>query len=245
MSIGKGTWLVLITLLLIGSLIGYLMAQQKIKAYQQTKVDRLAKNQSVIEYRQPESAPSLVLFGDSRAAQWPSDLYPVEEHVFNAGIGGDVTANMLWRLPRDVLDFNPATVVVLAGINDLVTASMITNPNLYRQTVAATTDHIEAFVKQLSDQNIQVILFTITPPLKTSFLRRLVWGNTITADVDKVNATLKNLANDKVVVIDSVATFKQSGANWQDQVRVDALHFSRSGYELLRDAVADALSNHR
>lgn len=242
MTVSKATLIIAIVVVVIVGFVGFQLAQQKISQYQQTKIDRLAKNQSVTEFRQPSGEVSMVLFGDSRAAQWPAQLYPADQQLFNAGIGGDVTANMLWRLPRDVLAFDPATVVVLAGINDLVTASMISNPNLYKQTVRATPEHITAFVKQLTDNDIKVILFTITPPLKPSLLRRLVWGNSIAADVKQANAKLMALHGGNIKVIDSEKAFANAGSDWQQKVRVDALHFSAAGYQLLLAEVSKALA---
>ena len=242
MTASKATLIIAIVIVIIVGFVGFQFTQQKINQYQQAKIERLSRNQTVTEFRQPDGNVSLVFFGDSRAAQWPAHLYPTDQKLFNAGIGGDVTANMLWRLPRDVLAFKPATVVVLAGINDLVTASMISNPNLYKQTVRATPEHITAFVKQLTDNDIKVILFTITPPLKASLLRRLVWGNSIASDVKKANAELMALQGGNIKVIDSEKAFANAGPDWQRKVRVDALHFSDAGYKLLLDEVNKALA---
>jgi len=63
---------------------------------------------------------AVVFLGDSITQGW-NDLaatFP-ELKAANRGIGGDVTRGVLFRLREDVLDLDPAAVVLLIGINDI------------------------------------------------------------------------------------------------------------------------------
>jgi len=64
---------------------------------------------------------AVVFLGDSITQGWTEDFRGVFDgmHVANRGIGGDTTRGMLLRLQTDVLDLDPAAVVMLMGTNDL------------------------------------------------------------------------------------------------------------------------------
>ncbi len=58
--------------------------------------------------------------GDERSqyAYWIMKIHP-EWRVFNRGVNGERSDEILSRFDRDVLPFHPQVVIVLAGINDL------------------------------------------------------------------------------------------------------------------------------
>ena len=63
----------------------------------------------------------MVFLGDSITQGWGNGLAAAFEgmHVANRGISGDTTRGVLLRLEEDVVDLNPAAVVLLIGTNDL------------------------------------------------------------------------------------------------------------------------------
>ena len=65
------------------------------------------------------SKPRVVFLGDSITDGWRiNEYYPGRDFV-NRGISGQITAEMLGRMKADVLDLQPAAVLILAGTNDL------------------------------------------------------------------------------------------------------------------------------
>jgi lysophospholipase L1-like esterase len=61
----------------------------------------------------------VVFFGDSITDIWKLDESFPGRHYINRGIGGQTTPQMLVRFRPDVIDLQPAAVVVLAGTNDI------------------------------------------------------------------------------------------------------------------------------
>ncbi len=61
----------------------------------------------------------VVFFGDSITDIWKLDESFPGKHYINRGIGGQTTPQMLVRFRPDVIDLQPAVVVVLAGTNDI------------------------------------------------------------------------------------------------------------------------------
>src|SRR5580692_12387086 len=61
----------------------------------------------------------VVFFGDSITDIWKLDeSFPGKGYI-NRGIGGQTTPQMLVRFRQDVIDLQPAVVIILAGTNDI------------------------------------------------------------------------------------------------------------------------------
>ena len=67
------------------------------------------------------SAPKAVLMGDSITDGWyrNDEAFFHDNNFVGRGISGQVSAQMLVRFRRDVIDLHPKYVVILAGINDI------------------------------------------------------------------------------------------------------------------------------
>jgi lysophospholipase L1-like esterase len=61
----------------------------------------------------------VVFFGDSITDIWPIPKYFPGKPYVNRGIGGQTTPQMLIRFRADVINLQPAAVVILAGTNDI------------------------------------------------------------------------------------------------------------------------------
>lgn len=63
--------------------------------------------------------PRVVFLGDSITDLWRLDEYFPDRDFVNRAISGQISDEMLGRMKADVIDLKPATVVILAGTNDL------------------------------------------------------------------------------------------------------------------------------
>ena len=61
----------------------------------------------------------VVFLGDSITDGWPLNQYFPAKPYVNRGISGQITGQMLGRMQADVIDLQPAVVLILAGTNDL------------------------------------------------------------------------------------------------------------------------------
>lgn len=65
-------------------------------------------------------ADRVVFLGDSITYLWDlKHSFPDRDYV-NRGIGGQTSAEMLVRFRQDVINLQPKSVLILAGINDFV-----------------------------------------------------------------------------------------------------------------------------
>jgi lysophospholipase L1-like esterase len=185
------------------------------------------------------SNPLVVLFGDSRIAQWDPlpDLQGAE--IVSRGIGGETTAQMIYRFQDDVIGLSPDTVIIQAGINDLVAASLTPalSDDLERRTVA----NLVSMTAQARDAGIRVILLDIFPPARPSLLRRFFWSDTLPELVERANAELATLhAPPDISVVLSQDTLQEDG-EWRESVIADTLHLRPNGYRLLNERICSLL----
>jgi lysophospholipase L1-like esterase len=182
----------------------------------------------------------IVLFGDSRISQWRPTLSVDGYKVVNRGISGETTAQMIQRFDADVLQLQPAAVVIEAGINDLVAAGLSAEEG--DSIRAHTVAHLTKMVKQAKAANVRVILFTIMPPSDPSLLRRLVWSNRIPEHVAHANRDLAGLHDPpRVRIVDMAQVLQSAPGKWRPGMSADTLHFTPAAYRALNTATRAAL----
>jgi lysophospholipase L1-like esterase len=154
-----------------------------------------------------------------------------ETKIANRGIGGDVTRGILFRFKEDVLDLNPAAIVICAGTNDL---SAHANPD-------AVAGNLSKILDQIAEKNssLPVVLCTIPPrdnpkaPLKSPDA------------VNQLNEEIKLLAaaRDNVELLDVFAALSTSeGKPNPDYFGQDLLHLSPEGYKKWAEVLAPAIA---
>ncbi len=127
---------------------------------------------SINHYGLSAAAPSvwgerlMVLFGDSITAanaEAPTDkgyfnwlnvmLGQRWDVLYNAGVGGNSTAQMLARIQTDVIDKNGQWVFVMGGVNDIAAGT----------SAATILANLTSIVTTLHAAGMQVIISTLTP----------------------------------------------------------------------------------
>lgn len=124
--------------------------EARIRSADRDNVNRYAKANQLL----PAPTPKRVLFyGDSITDFWRlNEYFPGQDYV-NRGISGQVTSEMLGRFKADVLDLKPATIVILAGTNDLARGTPV-------PTIA---NNITMMAELAQAHKIRVILASVTP----------------------------------------------------------------------------------
>ena len=211
-----------------------------IKEYREQKILRTTFDNSNY-YKSPSFDPlsgknSIILFGDSRIKQW--NPLPVIEgmEVINRGISEETTAQMMLRFKKDVLDAKPSIVIIQAGINDLVAASMADH-GLKNSIYEKSVSNLDKIVGQAVKQGITVILLKVIDPYELGLIRSILWGNDLPHLVQQVNNDLQTLfAQSDVHIFDANTVLHQEG-QWEPGVNRDALHFTAKAYQLLNDEI--------
>lgn len=115
--------------------------------------------------KQPVPANRVVFMGDSITDFWNLEQYFPGKPYVNRGIGGQTTPQMLVRMYPDVIDLNPAVMVVLAGTNDIARNTGPATAEMIQQNIMAMTELAQ-------HHGMKVILCSVLPVSDYPFLRQ-------------------------------------------------------------------------
>ena len=105
------------------------------------------------------ATPRIAFLGDSITDNWISDagtVFSPGKTYINRGISGQTTAQMLLRFRQDVINLNPAAVLILAGTNDIA-------GNTGASTLPMIEDNLRSMTELAKSNHIRVILASLLP----------------------------------------------------------------------------------
>lgn len=174
----------------------------------------------------------VVLYGDSRASDWPPPPGLDRFRFINRGTAAQTSAQALGRFEEDVAPLAPDVVVVQVGINDLSAIPLF--PNRAEAIVAACAGNIEALVDRAG---ATVILTTIFPLGDVPPERRLFSSAGMGEAVAEVNEHLLTLEGEGVLLMDTAAVLANERGRVRAAYSEDLLHLTPAGYEALNEVL--------
>jgi beta-glucosidase len=190
-------------------------------------IDRLEEiNQAV-----KDTQYSMLFFGDSLTDGWAPAIWEkslVPRRALNAGISGDYTETLLWRLEHgNLAGTAPQAVVLLIGTNDLAAGR---SPELTADGIRANLDLLRRRVP-----NTTILLLGLLPREATpdAPLRRAV---------THVNNLIRSCADGEHIVFAEIGdVLLDSEGRLDAALSPDQLHFTERGYALLASRLAPLL----
>ncbi len=186
----------------------------------------------------------LVIFGDSRAALWPLETFPNDISVSKSAIYGEVTESMVARFEADVLTKSPSSIAIVAGINDVVAASVL-NDDRRELAMRNLTENLKHMALAAAKQDIDVYLFTVGSPIDPDWKRSLIWGLNIPAQLTSVNQEIRKVNSERLVVLDTDASLELNTEKGRLRARKDALHYTEQAYAELTRVLLEAVGGRR
>jgi len=181
-------------------------------------------------------ANRVVFLGDSITEFWgeKSAFFPDEPYL-NRGIAGQTTAQMLIRFRQDVIDLEPAVVILQGGLADI---AGFTGPSSLEQI----QDNLRSMAELASFHHIRPILVGEPPPADYP-------GRTGPAPVTQIVAlnqwVERYCASSNFIFLDYYSALVGSDGQMKEGVSDDGVHPNAKGYALLKPlaekAIADAL----
>jgi lysophospholipase L1-like esterase len=161
-----------------------------------------------------KAPPNTVAFmGDSITALWDLADYD-SSPTLNFGISGDNTEQMLARFHNQVIDSDPAVVVILGGINDFQE----------RGASGTNTDAIKAMASAASTAGIKVILCSVLP---TDYPN----PNLNLPEIEAFNQDLLQLAQESgYLYADYYDVMLNADGTTDDSLFMDHIHPNSAGY---------------
>jgi lysophospholipase L1-like esterase len=167
----------------------------------------------------------IVFMGDSITEFWKreSDFFSNNPNFINKGISGQTSPQMLLRFQRDVIEIQPSTVVILAGINDIA-------ENSGPITLEAITDNIIAMCEMAKTNAIDVILCSVLPANHFNWNHKIEPAGKVIA----LNDTIKRYAAaNKIPFVDYYQAMVDEDKGLCLEYGDDAVHPSSKGYEIM------------
>jgi len=183
----------------------------------------------------------VVFFGDSITDIWKLDESFPGKHYINRGIGGQTTPQMLVRFRADVIDLQPAVVVVLAGTNDIA-----------GNTGEETLDEIEGDYATMAElakaHGIRLVFSSLTPINDYNPRALLFFLQRSPEKILTLNAWLKKYcAENGLAYLDYFSAMVDGRGMLKADLTQDGLHPNAAGFAVMAPlaeaAIQQALGN--
>ncbi len=161
---------------------------------------------------------AVVLLGDSITEGWGNrteQAFP-GVNIANRGISGDTTRGMLLRLKADVLNLQPAAVVMLMGTNDLEEQA----------TAAEIAGNVKLIIQALKEHNakLPIVLCQVMPSSESK--------KRPAAKIQEINKQVFEVVkgDPQITVLDTWTLYAGPGGDAKAEDFPDLLHLNDSGY---------------
>jgi lysophospholipase L1-like esterase len=183
--------------------------------------------------RAQSESDRVVFMGDSITDGWKLDQYFPGKPYVNRGISGQTTEQMLTRFFQDVIDLEPAAVIILAGTNDIAR-------NTGPETLEILTENLQAMSELARAHHIRVVLCSLTPI--SDYTQHPQTAHRPPADILRVNEWIRGyarrgktgFADYYSVTVDDKGMLRQGNSE-------DGLHPNAQGYALMAPVAEKAI----
>lgn len=178
----------------------------------------------------------IVFLGNSITEFWPqhTNFFSLNKSYINKGISGQTTIQMLKRFQTDVINQNPYSLIILAGINDIA-------QNTGPITIEEIANNIIKMSELATEKKINVIICSVLPANK------FLWNLSInpTYKVIYLNSLLKKYCKENnIVFVDYYSEMTDWGGGLktpQYTSKYDLVHPNKKGYEKMEEILLNSL----
>lgn len=175
----------------------------------------------------------VVFMGNSITEGWiqKRPLFFLNKPYVNRGISGQTTPQMLLRFRQDVINLEPAVVVILAGINDIA-------GNTGPATVESIANNIKSMVQLAKANDIEVVILSVLPASYFPWKPDLKPGEIVL----KLNSLLKEYAVENgCVYVDLHKSMANDELGLKKEYGHDGVHPNAKGYFVMEPPVETAI----
>lgn len=168
---------------------------------------------------------SIVFLGDSITSRYDLDKYFPNYNVYNSGIAGNMTKDILENMENRIFTYNPTKVFILIGTNDLVYSGLDND---------GIKNNIEEIINKIYEKNnnTKIYLESIYP-INTSLNKEIVEIRTNDNIKDLNNKIEKMCDNNKCTYINMYDDLTDKNGNMKRIYTVDGLHLNKIGYKVV------------
>jgi lysophospholipase L1-like esterase len=193
-----------------------------------------------IATRTPATPPVLLLFGDSRIAQWqplPDRPYP----IIRNGHPGASAIQLVPAFQQALARHRPAVVLLQLGANDAVGAALA-DPPTREKALVDTLAAIDRMAAAATAHGARLILTKVIRPVRPDPLRQLLLDDRVDAYIAQVNAGLPAIAARHGATLKSPMPLLAPRGEVPDSFRKDWLHLTPEAYSALAPLLPERLN---
>ena len=168
---------------------------------------------------------SIVFLGDSITSRCDLDKYFPNYNVYNSGIAGNMTKDILDNMENRVFAYNPTKVFILIGTNDLVYSGLDND---------GIKNNIEEIINKIYEKNSNTKIYLESIyPVNNSINKEIVETRTNDNIKDLNNKIEKICNNNKCTYINMFDNLTDKNGNMKRIYTVDGLHLNKIGYKVI------------
>ncbi len=175
----------------------------------------------------------VVFIGNSIIQQWAPyfrHMFPHKPYV-RRGISGQTTPQMLLRFRQDVIELQPAVVVILGGTNDIA-------GNTGPSTLDMIEDNLASMTELAQANGIRVVLCSVLPVFEYPWNPEQVPAPKIVA----LNAWIKAFAAEHgATFVDLHTPMADDRQGLRAELTYDGVHPNKAGYEIMAPLVEQGI----
>lgn len=183
----------------------------------------------------PPDPNRIVFMGDSITYLWDlRESFPGKPYV-NRGINAQTTSQMLVRFRQDVLDLQPVSVLILAGLNDLGDTSAAPTP------IIDIERNLQSMAELSEAHHIRPVFASLLPVQASRF--SLAVSGHIAQQILVINRWLRSYCSNKgYIYIDYYPAVVSSEGSIRRELTNDGVHPNLDGYRIMASIARGALS---
>ena len=168
---------------------------------------------------------SIVFLGDSITSRCDLNKYFPNYNVYNSGIAGNMTKDILDNMENRVFVYNPTKVFILIGTNDLVYSGLDND---------GIKNNIEEIINKIYEKNSNTKIYLESIyPVNNSLNKEIVETRTNDNIKDLNNKIEKICNNNKCTYINMYDNLTDKNGNMKRIYTVDGLHLNKIGYKVI------------
>ena len=168
---------------------------------------------------------SIVFLGDSITSRYDLNKYFPNYNVYNSGIAGNMTKDILENMENRIFAYNPTKVFILIGTNDLVYSGLDND---------GIKNNIEEIINKIYEKNSNTKIYLESIyPVNNSLNKEIVETRTNDNIKDLNNKIEKICNNNKCTYINMYDNLTDKNGNMKRIYTVDGLHLNKIGYKVI------------
>ena len=177
---------------------------------------------------------SIVFLGDSITSRCNLNKYFPNYNVYNSGIAGNMTKDILGDMENRVFVYNPTKVFILIGTNDLVYSGLDND---------GIKNNIEEIINKIYEKNSNTKIYLESIyPVNNSLNKEIVETRT-NDNIKNLNNKIEKICdNNKCTYINMYDNLTDKNGNMKRIYTVDGLHLNKIGYKVVASKLTKYLN---